>query len=278
LCASQTLSRPEFRELSPASFYDYNLSANFRGSDALEQTKIQNYDLRYEYYPGKGEIVSASLFYKHFTNPIELFVPKGLTTTQKIFSYVNAGEAQLMGIELEFRKSLSFLSSKTNSFWSNMSAFGNLAYIHSQVSVDDVNAAGEKESYKRPMQGQSPYVLNGGLMYTQPKSGFAATLVYNRIGQRIFAVGNGEIPELFEAPRNILDASISKKIADRWELKLTVSDILANPMVLYYNIDEQFLIVKEGKGKYSYQADKDYTVVRNRPGTNVSLSVSYQLK
>lgn len=278
LCASQTLSRPEFRELSPASFYDYNLSANFRGSDALEQTKIQNYDVRYEYYPGKGEIVSASLFYKHFTNPIELFVPKGLTTTQKIFSYVNAGEAQLMGVEVEFRKSLSFLSSKSNSFWSNLSAFGNLAYIHSQVSVDDVNAAGEKESYKRPMQGQSPYVLNGGLMYTQPKSGFAATLVYNRIGQRIFAVGNGEIPELFEAPRNVLDASISKKIADHWEVKLTVSDILANPMVLYYNINEQFLIVKEGAGKYSYQADKDYTVVRNRPGTNISLSVSYQLK
>ena len=278
LCASQTLSRPEFRELSPASFYDYNLSANFRGSENLEQTKIQNYDIRYEYYAGKGEIISASVFYKHFTNPIELFVPKGLTTTQKIFSYVNAAEAQLMGIEFEFRKSLAFVSSNSTSFWSNMSVFGNLAYINSQVTVNDVNAAGENVSYKRPMQGQSPYVLNGGIMYTQPKSGLAATVVFNRIGQRIFAVGNGEIPELFEAPRNVLDASISKKIAKHWEVKLTVSDILANPMVLYYNIDDKYQIVTEGRGKYSYQANKDYTIVKNRPGTNVSLSVSYQLK
>lgn len=277
-CASQTLSRPEFRELSPASFYDYNLSANFRGSETLEQTKIQNYDIRYEYFAGKGEIISGSVFYKHFTNPIELFVPKGLTTTQKIFSYVNAAEAQLMGVEFEFRKSLGFMSNKTASFWSNLSVFGNLAYIHSQVTVNDINAAGEKESYKRPMQGQSPYVLNGGVMYTQPKSGLAATVVFNRIGQRIFAVGNGEIPELFEAPRNVLDASISKKIAQHWEVKLTVSDILANPMVLYYNIDDKYQIVTEGPGKYSYQANKDYTVVKNRPGTNISLSVSYQLK
>ena len=277
-CASQTLSRPEFRELSPASFYDYNLSANFRGSDALEQTKIKNFDIRYEYYAGKGEIISASVFYKHFTNPIELFVPKGLTTTQKIFSYVNAAEAQLMGVEFEFRKSLGFIGSSEKSFWQNFSIFGNLAFMHSQVQVDDVNAAGEKQSYARPMQGQSPYVVNGGIMFTEPKTNWAGTLVFNRIGQRIFAVGNGEIPELFEAPRNVLDASISKKLANKWEIKATVSDIFANPFVLYYNIDQQYQIVKEGKGKYSYQSNKDYTVVKNRPGTNISISLNYQIK
>lgn len=273
VCASKTLSRPEFRELSPAAFFDYNLSATFTGNTKLEQTRIQNYDIRYEYFMGKGEMISGSLFFKHFDNPIETTVPFGLTTTQKVFSYVNVPTAQSYGIELEFRKSLSFLTKNEKSQLNNVAFFGNFAYIKSEVEVTTTNAGGEKSVYKRPMQGQSPYIINGGVSYNHPTSNLATTLVFNRIGERIFAVGNGDIPELYEAPRNVLDFSLSKKFYKKLEVKFTVSDILSNPQVLYYNIDDKFAIVKD---ENQYNKNKDYNVVRSRLGTNFGLSVSYQ--
>jgi outer membrane receptor protein involved in Fe transport len=274
LGASQTLSRPEFRELSPSSFYDYNMSATYTGNPDLEQTRISNLDLRYEYFMGKGEMISGSVFYKHFTNPIETSVPKGFTTTQKVFSYMNVPTAQSMGIELEFRKSMGFLSSKESSAWQDLVFFGNLAYIRSEVNVTTKNAGGETVNYVRPMQGQSPYILNGGLSYSLPKYGFAATAVYNRIGERIFAVGNGEIPELYEAPRNVLDLSLSKKFLKKGEVKFTVSDIFSNPQRFYYNIDQNYRIVE---GQHRFQQGKDYEAIVIRPGTNIGLSVNWQL-
>jgi len=272
-CVSKTLSRPEFRELSPSSFYDYNLSATFIGNTKLEQTRIQNYDLRYEYFMGKGEMVSASVFYKKFDNPIETSVPFGLTTTQKVFSYVNVPTATSYGIELEFRKSLSSISGSENSRLNNLVFFGNLSYIKSVVNVSTTSSGGEESIYKRPMQGQSPYIVNGGISYTDPKSDVAATLVFNRIGERIFAVGNGEIPELYEAPRNVLDLSISKKFYKKFEVKLTVSDIFSNPVVFYYNIDEKYKIVNDENG---YNKNKDFSVIQMRQGTNIGLSIAYQ--
>ncbi len=188
-CASQTLSRPEFRELSPAAFFDFNLSATFTGNPNLEQTRIQNYDLRYEYFMGKGEMVSASLFYKNFINPIELAVDPTATPSQKVFSYINTPSAKSYGLELEFRKTLSFLANNEKSEFNNVTLFGNLSYIKSNVVVEYNISPIEKGTYERPMQGQSPYILNGGISYNHPKSNTSATLVYNRIGQRIFAVG-----------------------------------------------------------------------------------------
>lgn len=274
ICGSQTLSRPEFRELSPSSFYDYNMSATYTGNPDLEQTRISNLDFRYEYFMGKGEMVSGSLFYKHFTNPIETAVPFGFTTTQKVFSYINVPTARSMGVEVEFRKSLGFLSPRETSPLQDLVFFGNLAYIRSEVNVTNNNAGGETMDYVRPMQGQSPYILNGGLSYSMPKYGFASTMVFNRIGERIFAVGNGEIPELYEAPRNVLDLSISKKFLERGEVKLTVSDIFSNPQRFYYNIDEKYQIVK---GQNCFRKGKDYEAIVIRPGTNIGFSVNWQL-
>ena len=123
------------------------------------------------------------------------------------------------------------------------------------------------------MQGQSPYIINGGVSYNHPTSNIASTLVFNRIGERIFAVGNGEIPEMYEAPRNVLDFSLSKKFYKKLEVKFTISDILSNPQVLYYNIDEKYAIVRD---QNQYNKNKDYNVIRSRLGTNFGLSVAYQ--
>lgn len=272
VCASKTLSRPEFRELSPASFYDYNLSATFRGNPDLKQTTIRNFDLRYEYYMNKGEMISASAFYKRFSNAIETAVPFGFATTQKVFSYTNAPDANSYGLELEFRKSLGGLSGNERSILNQFTVFGNMAYIRSTVHVQTSAVGGETQTYTRPMQGQSPYIINGGISYEYPKAGLSATMVYNRIGERIFSIGNGEIPELYEAPRNILDLSISKKFYKKLEAKLTISDMISNPVIYYYNIDKKYQMVK---GQNAFNRSDDFTVIRMRQGTNIGFSLSY---
>ncbi|MBL7766041.1 MAG: TonB-dependent receptor [Chitinophagaceae bacterium] len=272
LCASQTLSRPEFRELAPAAFYDYNMSATYIGNTDLVQTKIQNYDLRYEYFMGKGEMVSASVFYKKFLNPIEASVPYGIASTSKVFSYQNAPDANNYGVELEFRKSMASLTHNEKSLLNDISFFGNFAYIKSVVDISTTTASGEKLTDTRPMQGQSPYIINGGVSYVNPKINFNATLVYNRIGQRIVAVGNGEIPHMWEAPRNVIDLQLSKRFYKKIEVKLSISDLLSNPVVLYYNMKGQTQVDKT----LSYDKQNDFNVVRTRQGSNMGLSVSYQ--
>lgn len=273
LCASRTLSRPEFRELSPASFYDFNMSATTIGNKDLEQTKIQNYDLRYEYFMGKGEMLSGSVFYKHFDSPIETSVPFGLTTTQKVFTYVNVPSAKSIGLELEFRKSLSFLASNENSSLNDLIVFGNLAYIKSAVEVTTKSVGGESMKHTRPMQGQSPYIINGGISYFIKSIALSTTLVFNRIGERIFSVGNSEIPELYEASRNVLDFSVSKLLLKKVEIKFTISDLLANPQIFYYNLDNNYKITYNDN---SYNTGKDYKSIVVKQGTNIGLSVSYK--
>ena len=129
---------------------------------------------------GKGEMVSVSLFYKKFINPIEVSVPFGITSTQKVLSYINSPEASSYGAELEFRKSLSFLANNEKSQFNNVVLFGNLCYIKSIVSVNDTSVGGESKVAKRAMQGQSPYIINGGIAYSHPTSNLNAFIAINR--------------------------------------------------------------------------------------------------
>lgn len=79
---------------------------------------------------------------------------------------------------------------------------------------------GDREE-DRPMQGQSPYLINTGLSYRNEKTGITAAVFYNRIGKRIAGVGryigssgNEEtvrIPDSYEMPRDVIDLSLSWK-------------------------------------------------------------------
>jgi hypothetical protein len=117
----------------------------------------------------------------------------------------------------------------------------------------------------RGLQGQSPYIINSGLTYQNPNNGLSATAMYNRIGRRIWAVGLNGYGHTFEAPRNVLDVQIAKKIMKKGEIKLNIGDIFNNEAVFYQDIDFN--------GKY--EATKDTKVIGSRFGQNVSLSFGY---
>ncbi len=184
--ASQTVSRPEFRELAPFQFFDYESNYGVRGDAALKSTDIYNIDARYEIYPGTGEAITFGGFYKRFVNPIEFRLSPESGPSRRNYTYGNAKDADTYGLEFELRKNLRFLGG--SDILSDFSIFANLTYIFSQVRFTD-EAAGKVISADRPVQGQSPYLINGGLQYSSSSSGWSANILYNRIGNRLALVG-----------------------------------------------------------------------------------------
>jgi len=260
LSGSQTVSRPEFRELALFNYYDFISQTSVTGNPNLKRAKIFNADLRYELYPSASEAFTVSGFYKNFNDPIEQLINSNSTPVVRGINYLNADQANSLGLELDIRKKLSFLGDK--SWLTNLTAFANASYIYSKVQGVGID---------RPLQGQSPYLINAGLQYFSPKSAITFTSVYNRIGQRIFLVGYQGYPDIYENARDVLDLQLSKRVLkSQAEIKLNVGDILNQNTVFYQN--------NEGNSKKAYEgASVDRLINSYRLGTNISLSFSYNL-
>ncbi|MBC7827036.1 MAG: TonB-dependent receptor [Chitinophagaceae bacterium] len=267
IAASRTVARPEFREIAPFTFFDFEQLASTAGSPGLKRSSILNGDIRYEWYPKAGELLSLGVFYKDFTDPIELRLNSASVATRRQYQFQNAENAQLFGVEAEFRKSLSFLSA--NTAWLEKFYFnGNVSVIISEVTLGNVDASGNKlPSTQRPLQGQSPYLINAGFQYDGEK-GTNVSLLYNRIGQRLALVGNDDFGDIYEKPRDLVDFQIGQKIIkNKGELRLTVSDILNQPYVTYEN--------RNNKKIYESSIDKIFTSYK--PGINITLGFTYNL-
>ena len=246
LSGSQTVIRPEFRELSNFQFYDFDLNATVAGNPKLERTKVTNADLRYELYPRAGELFTAGVFYKYFKKPIEAFA------NLASFNYINADKANSYGAEIEFRKKMDIISSLKN-----LTLQGNFAYIYNMVQS-------EGKDLDRPMQGQSPYIINASAQYDLEKIGLNTTLLVNRIGRRILLVGGTDQPPVWENPRTVLDFQIAKKIIkNKGELKLNASDILNRTAIFYY---------KDKSEKYQ---NSDPFFIKRKFGSTITMSFNY---
>lgn len=264
LAYGRSVNRPEFREVSPAVYYDFELFAEVQGNPDLKMATIDNVDLRYELYPSAGETVSVGLFYKNFRNPIEWnFIDMGGSYR---YSYENARSAYTTGVEVDIRKSLDFINIP------DLTLVLNAAWVKSRVKFSDEGLVKEKD---RPLQGQSPYIVNAGLYYTSSeKIGLSASLLYNIIGKRIVGVGKStsvdgnsdyDVPDAYEMPRNVLDLTINKTFGKIVSLKLGIKDILAQSVIM-----KQFPTTTiNGVKQEREQITRKYT-----PGRSISLSLS----
>jgi hypothetical protein len=273
---SRAVSRPEFRELAPFAFYDFTTNFVVLGNPALFRTRIWNFDLRYEHYPSASEIITFSLFYKRFYDPIEQVVQlgTGAGSTNLTFTNINAS-ADNMGFEIELRKDFSFLAPLLG--WENskyLTASFNYAFIHSRIDVSE--AAGAIQGI-RPLQGQSPYIFNGSLQYSFSKINASLATFINQVGRRIAQVGTQEYPHIWENPRWVWDLQIAKKINQRWDLKLTISDLLAQDLIFYQDMDnfqptKQIYHNRHGDG--NFKAGVDNVIQRLKFGQTFSLTIS----
>ncbi|MCO5252700.1 MAG: carboxypeptidase-like regulatory domain-containing protein [Candidatus Kapabacteria bacterium] len=254
MSATQTVARPEFREIAPFTFYDYLQQANIQGNPNLVRSLIQNYDLRFEYFPTGGEVASVSLFYKNFENAIEETIFPEQSELSR--SFANAlGDAKNYGVEFELRKNLGFI---TNLF-SELTFNVNVALITTSI---EVSQGGDIVTDNRQMWGQSPYTVNVGLFYQHPRHGTSINVAYNTFGRRIIQVAQQGIyvtesndPHVYELPRNVIDFSISQPIGN-FDIKLSMRDLLNEPLT--WRQDEKL-------------------VATNLRGSTISLSFGYRV-
>ncbi len=286
LSASKTLNRPEFRELAPFLFYDTATEFNTYGDPTLKIAEIVNADLRYEVYPGKGQLFSISAFYKNFTNPIELQARANNSN-----QYKNAKSGSNKGMEVEYRTLLSSIFGTENTkILEDLTLYTNLAVIRSKVDISNLVTSSTLKDI--PLQGQSPYVFNSGLQYMNKEFGWSGSVNVNRIGNRIAIHGNqtpgGDVNAYWEKGRTFLDLQIAKNfLNNKLELKLNVQNALAQDMIFYQNNDSSTNSVSGIKGifnsiltgdsqdKNGYNHKEDDLVWRTKFGPTVSMSINY---
>jgi outer membrane receptor protein involved in Fe transport len=252
--ASQTVIRPELRELSALNIYDFELNASVSGNPALKRTKISNFDIRYELYPAAGEVFTAGVFYKNFENPIESVFQEG-TGGSSVFYFQNVSQATAFGFEIEGRKKIS----------RRFTLQANGSIIKSEINDPLINII-------RPLQGQSPYLINTGLLYDVVEKGFNATLLFNQVGRRIYIVGDIQAsagsPDVYENPRALVDFQVSKKFADnKAEIRFVITDLLNQRQIFYQN----------NKTSTSYNKIEDATRFSRQFGTTFGITFNYSL-
>ncbi|MES2727197.1 MAG: TonB-dependent receptor [Bacteroidota bacterium] len=258
---SQTVSRPEFRELASFTFFDFNDNLLVEGSSVLKRTRIHNYDLRYELYPTPAQLVSASVFYKQFEDPIEKSLTQG--GSPKTMGYSNVGSAFSYGLEVDYKLNFGQLFKVKNEFLSGLNFIGNLAYIKSEVDVSKVLATAEKS---RPLQGQSPYIVNASLQYANAKKEYGVSISFNRIGERIVNVGNSEYASYWEKPRSVIDLQINKTFYKKLDVRFGIRDLLSQNIIFYQN----------GDGDNAFDSSKDNEIWNYKVGSSYSINMSYK--
>lgn len=220
LSYSQTVNRPELRELAPFAYFDFDTQTSVRGNPELQRAIIRNYDLRFEIFPGVGELISTSFFYKTITDAIEKVVVTGSALGSER-TFTNSDRATIYGFELEGRFRLGFIGT----YFNNFSLNANYSWIKSNVNVKGTETTIPREN--RPLQGQSPYVINLGLFFNEPTLGTSIGVLYNRIGERIVEVATAYQEDVVEHPRDIIDLTISQPLFNNFEIKLGIKDLLS---------------------------------------------------
>lgn len=255
ITASQSVIRPELRELSFLNIFDFELNASVQGNPNLKRTKISNTDIRYELYPGSGEVFTAGVFYKNFENAIEQIFSEG-SGGASTFSYQNAKKAITYGVEVEARK-------KLNKFFTFQA---NASLVRSKIQDENLKL-------ERQLQGQSPYLVNIGLLYDVVEKGYNATLLFNQIGERIYLVGDMQAgsasPDIYEAPRALVDFQMSKKLMNnKAEIKFTISDLLNQQQTFYQNLNTN---------NPKYEKGVDAVRFSRKFGSTFGISFNYSL-
>lgn len=252
-----SVNRPEFREIAPFAFDDFYTRYTIEGNPNLKNATVHNADLKYEFYPSNGEVISISAFYKKFINPIESKAVVG--TSGSTFSFANAYQSDVAGVELEFKKS--FTNAK-NYFFKHFGLLSNVSYIYSKVNLGKENVG---QSDNRPLQGQSPFTVNAGIFFEDKDLGLQANLLYNVIGKRIAFVGTDDNPDIYEMPRHILDFNIQYRFKKNVELSLSANDL----------INQSILFIQDGNRDKKWSRKNDQIFQQYKPGQAISLGVKY---
>lgn len=272
----KTVARPEFRELAEFNFYDFITDFSLSGNSSLVRSIIDNYDVRFEWFPGSGQLFSVSGFYKNIEQPIEQV--SNTSSQIRALLYQNAERATNIGAELEYRIKLSTLfGSDSSKILNSTTLFSNFAYIDSKVKIGSTLVGSEAEV--RPLQGQSPYIINAGAQYLDTDKGWGVSASYNLVGRRIFIVGSVDEPTYWENPRHVLDFQLVKTFKERLEVKVNLRDVLAQDFIFYQDFNKNGKLDKISKDeneKLQHDKKSDNIMLSSKVAPTISFSINWR--
>lgn len=254
---SKTVARPLYRELANQLFYDFLQNITFFGNPQLTETHVNNYELRWEQYFPLSQYYSISGFYKKFENPIEQYIAIAGSDSRTV-GFQNLSTATNQGLEFEGRKNFDFISKGLE----NLYVYANVSFIKSKTNA----YYSAKDSVFRPLQGQSPYIVNTALQYTEPKSNLNLSVLYNVIGSRIFLIGGQNVDPIWEKAHATLDVKVSKTFLKNGIVEFAASDLL-------HKNDTQFWDLNHNK---KYDAGSDALIQTKSFGFNMTFTVAYK--
>ena len=277
MAMTKTLARPTLREMAPYRSFDSIDGDEFVGNQSLRMTEVENVDVRWEWFPNPGEIVAVSVFTKNMTDAIESsFREQGGST---ILQYVNSDNGKVSGVEVEFNKTLGFLSEHLE----NISINSNFTYTKSEVDItlgeriskapfygddvpNDISIIGfdtseltedqitrAEESLlntpnSRRLYGQPDYIYNVSTQYTSSSAKFSASLNYNYVGDKIAQVSAGATPDIYQKARGQLDLIMHYNLGVNWKLKFAAKNITDADYEAYYDTEQKEIFSQFKKG------------------------------
>ncbi len=269
---SKTIARPSFKELSFAQIIDPISNRIFNGGlfkypdwdGNLTETRINNYDIRYEYFLKNNGLASISFFYKSFDDPIELVrIPAASASTE--YQPRNVGDGEIYGFEIEFRKNLGFIGSQ----FSKLTLNGNFTFTKSiiEMTATEFNSrlnterVGQNIDNKRDMAGQAPYILNAGIAYNDLETGLSGGFFYNVKGSTLYIVGGGLFPDVRTEPFHSLNFNFTADFGAKKNssINFSIANILDDDREEFYEAFEA----------------QDQIFTRFSPGVSFGLGYSY---
>jgi TonB-dependent receptor len=248
LAYSLTTARPSFKEASIAEIYDPISNLFFIGNINIRPTYIDNFDIRYEAFGENAQLFAISAFYKNLTDPIEIgFVAASFSN----YKPLNLETANVFGLELELRKDLSTWFSGFENWKLNLN--GSYIISDEKYSEDELKLRrlglreGQNLGSSRPLQGQSPFLINAGIEYNNQDKGFQGGLFYNVQGKTLQVVGNGFYPDVYTMPFNSLNFNVIKQLKKNRTLTLKVTNLLDD------NRESDFIGFNEERAYFSFR-------------------------
>ncbi len=226
---SETVARPDIREVSRSTYIDPLTEARVRGNPFLTPSDLKNYDLRGEWYWDAGDNFTVSLFYKDIQAPIET-VQGGATEENILFNFVNADTAEIYGVEIEGLKNLDFASDWLGSWFQGFFLAGNVTLSDSKIDIQPGPGVGNLTNSSRRLTQHARWVTNLQLGYDSPNGKHAGTLAWNAFGPRILFAGISGIGDALEQPFHSLDLTYSWFPTEQLTFKFRVRNLLGEEL------------------------------------------------
>lgn len=230
---NETIARQTFKEITPILQQEFLGGPIFIGNPGLGMSSVKNYDLRIDYVPLPGGLLSASWFRKDIKDPIENVQRVG---TFSFTTAVNYPEGELSGFEFEARQDLGQVFDEL----AGLTLGGNATFIESEVQLPEDEIAGFNlpnilaPISSRDMTNAPEHIFNLFATYDLESTGTRVSLFYTITGDTLLAgaaQSNGNfVPSIYAKAFGTLNLSVDQKIGDHFKLQFQAKN-LTNPKI-----------------------------------------------